>query len=735
MIKKIGSNKYGVVEYAISSVEDIADLPLGVAIGSTAVLINKDGIRTFALGEGEWVEYIDAEKYDKNKLAQDLLFCGFGNDGEKHDDLDDRLIAEFDEINERVNVGNYLVYNGYHIKADYSLEGLQRGMMLEGRTLQNVTPKTLTNTTKDSQGYFTSTAVEWDYLHKVSDNEPLLLKPNTEYTYIIEVVKNTFNTYLYFPSNEQSYFAENVSLVFAKPLQTGVFVIKRKTKSVFDDSLSYDHYIACEKTAIESGTFKLRILCLEGDYTETPLEELPFIEGIQSSGEEGVVSGKSCGKNLAKTLTEDNYVGKGYGEVVFKNNKCIAMDKTGRAGCFIMGKESIKVKPNTVYYTGLECEEGTAYLLQTNLIIGCFDINNNVITRDGTVNVSNNLVDYYNSSYVDVYKGFLPLTGHFKFVKFSNEVHSVKLMFRPATSDGTTTNTFKNIIFVETDEQPIYEPYKESTYSYILDEPLRSLPNGACDTIDLETGVLTRRVGKVVITENTGIVLNNAGTNYTQFVTYSSTFKGVSKVISSNIWCDTKPVFALNESNNGFWIYDGTTGVFQMTESINTVELMKEWLKNNPTTVYYELKEPTIHQLDQNRIYSFKDTTHVTSDNLIAPRITTNVLTNSNALISHLKGENLALANEVSTLSLRNRETQETNETQDHIIDASLCAVDELYMMYETTQEVEVMSADEEGSRMVDMYVAMVQRGLKTIDQVPVRYRERVREILAQLED
>ena len=89
----------------------------------------------------------------------------------------------------------------------------------------------------------------------------------------------------------------------------------------------------------------------------------------------------------------------------------------------------------------------------------------------------------------------------------------------------------------------------------------------------------------------------------------------------------------------------------------------------------------------------------------------------------------------MSTLSLRNRETQETNETQDHIIDTSLCAVDELYMMYETTQEVEAMNVDEEGSRMVDMYVAMVQRGLKTIDQVPVRYRERVREILAQLED
>ena len=35
---------------------------------------------------------------------------------------------------------------------------------------------------------------------------------------------------------------------------------------------------------------------------------------------------------------------------------------------------------------------------------------------------------------------------------------------------------------------------------------------------------------------------------------------------------------------------------------------------------------------------------------------------------------------------------------------------------------------------MVDMYVAMVQRRLKTIEKVPVRYREEVTEILAKLE-
>ena len=35
---------------------------------------------------------------------------------------------------------------------------------------------------------------------------------------------------------------------------------------------------------------------------------------------------------------------------------------------------------------------------------------------------------------------------------------------------------------------------------------------------------------------------------------------------------------------------------------------------------------------------------------------------------------------------------------------------------------------------MVELYVIMVQRGLKTIDQVPVRYREQVKAILEAIE-
>ena len=35
---------------------------------------------------------------------------------------------------------------------------------------------------------------------------------------------------------------------------------------------------------------------------------------------------------------------------------------------------------------------------------------------------------------------------------------------------------------------------------------------------------------------------------------------------------------------------------------------------------------------------------------------------------------------------------------------------------------------------MVELYTVMVQRGLRTIDQVPVRYRKQVEELLASVE-
>lgn len=88
------------------------------------------------------------------------------------------------------------------------------------------------------------------------------------------------------------------------------------------------------------------------------------------------------------------------------------------------------------------------------------------------------------------------------------------------------------------------------------------------------------------------------------------------------------------------------------------------------------------------------------------------------------------------TLEEQIAELEETNKTQDELINTTMLATDEMYMMIEPllSEVVQTLSLERSVSKMVDMYVAMVQRGLKTIDEVPARYREQVKEILAQLE-
>lgn len=66
----------------------------------------------------------------------------------------------------------------------------------------------------------------------------------------------------------------------------------------------------------------------------------------------------------------------------------------------------------------------------------------------------------------------------------------------------------------------------------------------------------------------------------------------------------------------------------------------------------------------------------------------------------------------------------------------SMVSTDELYIMVEPLLQDGAQPINNEGgrSKMVDLYAAMVMRGLKTIEQVPARYREEVRAIISELE-
>lgn len=94
---------------------------------------------------------------------------------------------------------------------------------------------------------------------------------------------------------------------------------------------------------------------------------------------------------------------------------------------------------------------------------------------------------------------------------------------------------------------------------------------------------------------------------------------------------------------------------------------------------------------------------------------------------SFIKNTKSLLENRISNL-------ERENATQDEVINTTMLATDELFSMLEPLLS-DTYSLERSVSKMVEMYVAMIQRGIKTIDQVPIRYREKVKELLSQLED
>ena len=75
---------------------------------------------------------------------------------------------------------------------------------------------------------------------------------------------------------------------------------------------------------------------------------------------------------------------------------------------------------------------------------------------------------------------------------------------------------------------------------------------------------------------------------------------------------------------------------------------------------------------------------------------------------------------------------------QNETLDTTMLALDEMFVLFEpilmTTMSVLSVNKREARNPMVELYVVMIQRGLKTIDQVPARYREEVKAILDAIE-
>lgn len=681
---------------------------------------------TFKQGINEQYEDI----VNKNNEFKEQMNTDFGNAktdyfGEEHLNVVDRLNSDFDNVHQRINDSSYLEYSSSNITADNTYYGLTKELNIKGRTLQNLV------------GEMRSISKDWIHengllkLNLPSGNgQPMVLfylaqpfKRDTLYTFVINVAECTSGVIHFCLTNETNSI---LSVTTEKTLNSvGTFIFTLKTKTDVDSSL----FRILPRANVDN-TFSVsdKILILEGDYTNTPIEELPFGEGIYSVGESEIteegkykISWKSCGKNLldlSKHKGVTSYVHNGVTFTYNENTKKFTVN--GTATSDITYRVLLEASENERF---VRFNPNSNYKFSVSVPLPFYiQISEKNVASQSTINPYTN---YSGISNLNNKCNYIMVWGIKQGDVFEN------LEFGLQVEEGTVTTD--------------YEPYQETVQELQLSEPLRSLPNGTADEIT-EDGTEIRRIGKIVLdgSENWGVsgmapqkktlifqgdviyqlVKPKSLANSDKFATYTDTTTDEEGILPFSGTGNTRIYFRINKSK-------------LITQDVKG---FKQWLSQNPTTVYYELAKPIItkHNININ-LKTYDRTTHITSDNYLQATISCKVPSNVQATIMNLKEENEALNNTISLMSLENEEIKTVNETQDELIDVSLCATDEMFTMLEPILEMLPQTINLERERevknhMVDLYVAMVMRGLKTIDEVPARYREQVKEILAQLE-
>ena len=263
--------------------------------------------------------------------------------------------------------------------------------------------------------------------------------------------------------------------------------------------------------------------------------------------------------------------------------------------------------------------------------------------------------------------------------------------------------------------------------------------NGVKDTIDLITCTLTKRTGEITLTgAERWSILSNVTIN-DDLQIFTLTLSGINSSINNGLVCDK-------------FIHKHMSGKPQDTESIystnnqlilvvkksqiggDTVNALKSWLNQNPTTVVY----PLITQLEiplENVWTTLPPTSY---DN--QTEISSTVSTNSLKPMISVTIATTTLEEIVSNLEAQNEELENENV-------ATMLALTNIYetfampMAINETSTID-LSDGKDGNKVNGMsispigmiYVNLIKKGYKTIEQTPANLQAEVKYALKGIE-
>ena len=232
-----------------------------------------------------------------------------------------------------------------------------------------------------------------------------------------------------------------------------------------------------------------------------------------------------------------------------------------------------------------------------------------------------------------------------------NEAYYVVLNM-PITQDEDVVR------FEEAPLSTTYEPHKSNTVTFSTDDDktivLRSLPNGVCDTLNVETGKYVQRIGEVVFDGSNDEVMwfNTGWTNGECVACYwNVNAMGLpnKKVGTQNMVCDSFSTAMSSIVNTGgivtregIWGEVSSSVMYISIKKTKLTELnvtgFRQWASQNPITVQYELETPIVTTIDiQGFPYAYTNG-HVqlssgSIEQSLTPTVEYSVITNRNGQI------------------------------------------------------------------------------------------------------
>ena len=528
------------------------------------------------------IESRNGEKFSPITIAKNVLT----DDGQNlHDILSDR---KEDMMTPTIENSSSMFKIGQGNNVDYSenvVDGAYESLVFKGKSLVNLLTKTIDTTWNlNRENWSIVTTASSDYV----------LKPSTTYSVIVYVTEKTC------PDREDLFWVGDVDGkkdkvthdIVRKNVSLGANVFVINTVSDFS-SVTSEHRggIYFQGSKFVEGTLKWKAIVLEGDWTNKELP--PYFEGICDCKSPILTN---VGKNLFN-----------FSDSTMKSSWWINVEN----GITNVKKEDL----STNYSVIIPAQSNAKYKVSGNNITRAFyaflDKDYNVLYADEMVQRTTKSLSPQGTAYALFY------LNHEDIEKVTNL----------QIEEGSTATP--------------YEPYKSNTTTFEQKDGkmivLRSLPSGVCDTLNVETGEYTQRIGEVVLNGSEKWEVSGVVSKRYSLEAPINSIVNTTKILCI---CDKFPSITTNQSDYdkllGITITNGTR--IMVNTNYDTIDEFKQYLQQNLATVQYELATPVVKIIDvQGFPYAYTNG-HVqlssgSIEQSLTPKVEYSVVTNRNGQI------------------------------------------------------------------------------------------------------